>query len=405
MIARSYFSVILGFAFAISAVCSASESGAQLSPMIALFHKWQMETAPAVVDKAAAQGHDHVQFCIALQATLGVENRVSAIGLYREAKPPGSGNAFHASNSAIRSELKGYLKACFKRAVDRKLAISVLLHLNSHGEVTEWRNYFDFDPLAKISGFSYEESYVNPVMEALEETLPADWPLEVSLQGEMGTTVFKYPKSWGTLLKRVRDRGTLSHVKFGLSFNYQGVAGGAPAAQLDVEALKQLWDSCDFIGISMYQAVSCPPRHEDFDMALGLFAGEFYALKCSLPTNKRVHFVEVGIGGGGLSSSDWKSYIPALHPEDAARSPYLGSADPAKADPWKSPELRLLRTRYHQALCDFLSEGRSRYPVKRAFLWSFGSWDPEGLEEDHFGDAEIMRRIREHNQKIKSAHP
>jgi hypothetical protein len=43
--------------------------------------------------------------------------------------------------------------------------------------------------------------------------------------------------------------------------------------------------------------------------------------------------------------------------------------------------------------------------VKRAFLWSFGSWDPEGLEEDHFGDAEIMRRIREHNQKIKSAHP
>lgn len=107
--------------------------------------------------------------------------------------------------------------------------------------------------------------------------------------------------------------------------------------------------------------------------------------------------------GGGLSSSDWKSYIPALHPEDAARSPYLGSADPAKADPWKSAELRLLRMRYHQALCDFLSEFRSRYPVKRAFLWSFGSWDPEGSEECRFADPEIIRCIREHNQKIKAA--
>ena len=151
----------------------------------------------------------------------------------------------------------------------------------------------------------------------------------------------------------------------------------------------------------MYQAVSCPPRPEDFDMALGLFAGEFHALKCPIPTNKRLHFVEVGIGDGGLSSSDLKSYIPALHPEAAARSPYLGSADPAKADPWKSAELHLLRMRYHQALCEFLSEGRSRYRVKRAFLWSFGSWDPEGLEEDRFADPEIMGRIREHNQKIK----
>lgn len=49
----------------------------------------------------------------------------------------------------------------------------------------------------------------------------------------------------------------------------------------------------------MGQAVSCPPRPEDFDMALGLFAGEFHALKCPIPTNKRLHFVEVGIGGEG----------------------------------------------------------------------------------------------------------
>lgn len=372
-----------------------------LDPMVALFHKWQMKDAAMVVDKAAAQGHRHVQFCIALQAQLDPDHRVKAIGLYRESREPGNpGNAFYPSDSAVRAELKSYYDACFAKAVDNKLAISVLLHLNAHGEIQEWRNHFDFDPLQALSGTTYEESVLLPVIESLESKVPADWPVELSLQGEMGTTVFKHPDSWRTLIERLRARGKLHNARFGLSFNYQGVAGRANAAETDPAAIKKLWDACDFIGVSMYQRVSMPPRTEDFDLAVGLFAGEFHGLGCPLPVAKPLHFVEVGLGGGGLSDTDWKTRIPATTAADAARAPYLGSPKTVEADPWSDPSLKSLRAGYHRALCDYLSDTRQRHPVKRAFLWSFGSWDPQGLDEAGFADNDIIRSISEHNRKI-----
>ena len=372
-----------------------------LDPMVALFHKWQMKDAAAVVEKAAAQGHRHVQFCIALQARLDPDHRVQAIGLYRENRDPAAGgNAFYPSDPAITRELKSYYIACFAKAVEKKLAISVLLHLNAHGEIQEWRNHFDFDPLQALSGATYEESVLLPIVESLEATVPADWPVELSLQGEMGTTVFKHPDSWRTLIERLRSRGKLSKARFGLSFNYQGVAGRANPAETDSAALKKLWDACDFIGVSMYQRVSMPPRTEDFDLAVGLFAGEFNGLGCSLPSAKPLHFVEVGIGGGGLSESDWKPRIPATTAADAARAPYLGSPSATEADPWSDPSLKSLRAGYHRALCLYLADTRQRHPVQRAFLWSFGSWDPQGLGEPRFGDIDIIRLISEHNREI-----
>ncbi len=373
-----------------------------LDPMVPLFHKWQMKDAALVVDRAAAQGHQHVQFCIALQARLDPEHRVKAIGLYRENREPGNaGNAFYPSDPAVTRELKSYYAACFARAVEKKLAICILLHLNAHGEIQEWRNHFDFDPLQPLSGASYEESVLLPIVESLESTVPADWPVELSLQGEMGTTVFKYPESWRTMIERLRSRGKLTKARFGLSFNYQGVAGRANPAGTDPTALKKLWDACDFIGVSMYQRVSMPPRTEDFDLAVGLFAGEFHGLGCPLPSAKPLHFVEVGLGGGGLSDADWKSYIPANTAADAARAPYLGSASASEVNPWSDPALKLLRIGYHHALCLYLADTRQRHPVERAFLWSFGSWDPQGLGEPRFADADIIRSITEHNRRIQ----
>lgn len=372
-----------------------------LDPMVALFHKWQMKDAPAVVEKAAKQGHRHVQFCIALQARLDPDHRVQAIGLYRENREPAAGgNAFYPSGPAITRELKSYYAACFAKAVEKKLAVSILLHLNAHGEIQEWRNHFDFDPLQPLSGTTYEESVLLPVIEALESNVPADWPVEISLQGEMGTTVFKYPNSWHALIERLRSRGKLTNARFGLSFNYQGIAGRVSAAETDPAALKKLWDACDFIGGSMYQRVSMPPRTEDFDLAVGLFAGEFIGLGCPLPYTKPIHFVEVGLGGGGMSEGDWKTHIPAATAADAARAPYLGSPKAAEADPWSDPSLKSLRTGYHRALCHYLADTRQRHPVQRAFLWSFGSWDPQGLEEPRFADTEIIRSISEHNRRF-----
>jgi hypothetical protein len=165
--------------------------------------------------------------------------------------------------------------------------------------------------------------------------------------------------------------------------------------------VKKLWDACDFIGVSMYQRVSLPPRPEDFDLAVGLFAGEFIGLGCPLPSAKPLHFVEVGLGGGGLSETDWKTRIPATTAADAARAPYLGSPKAAEADPWSDPSLKSLRAGYHRALCHYLADTRQRHPVQRAFLWSFGSWDPQGLDEAGFADTDIIRSITEHNRRIQ----
>jgi hypothetical protein len=373
-----------------------------LDPMVALFHKWQMKDAAVMVEKAAEGGHKHVQFCIALQAQLDQQHRVKAIGLYRENRDPAvAGNVFYPSDSEVISEIKNYYATCFSKAVEKKLAISLLLHLNAHGEIQEWRNHYDFDPLLPLSGMTYEQSMLIPLIETLESSVPSDWPVEISLQGEMGTTVFKYPQSWRTLIERIRTRGKLTNARFGLSFNYQGVAGSASPAEIDTAAVKKLWDACDFIGVSMYQAVSLPPIPEDFDLAVGLFAGEFMGLRCPLPGNKPIDFVEVGLGGGGLSSVDWKTSVPATHVADAARAPYLGSPKYLEANPWSDPTLRTLRVNYHSALCHFLSASRQRHSVRRAFLWSFGSWDPHGLSEENFADKKIIQSINEHNRKVR----
>lgn len=383
------------------ALVAPAGAGTPVDPMVPLFHKWQMASAPALVAKAADLGHDRVQFCVTLQAELKQDNQVSSIGLYRDSKPPGGENAFFPFDTEIKAELSGYLAACFAKAVERGMDIAVLLHLNPYGPNQEWRNSFDFDPLAPIAGFSYQDGFFRTVIEALENTVPPDHPVEISVQGEMGTSVFRYPDSWRKLIEAAKSRGKLKNVIFGISFNFQGVAGKAAPGTIDPEAMKRLWSACDFTGISMYQAVSHPTRASDFDLAVGLFAGELHGLGCPLPPNKPLHFVEVGIGGGGLSPKDWQPDIPAENPADAARAPYLGNSYPSEVNPWSNPSLRELRAGFYKGLCGYLAETRARYPVKRAYLWSFGSWDPLGLEEDRFADPEIIRLIKTHNQNVR----
>ena len=373
---------------------------APLDAMIPMFHKWQMADAVRYVERADALGHKRVQFCIALQAELDASHKVQTIGLYRDNREAGKPNALYPYDNEIHTELFGYLRDCFRAAENKGIKISVLLHLNSHGAINEWRNNFDFDPLLPLQGVSYENGYFSTVMKALEESISADHPAEISVQGEMGKTVFLYPGSWKKLIENTRSKSKLKNARYGLSFNYQGVAGTAPLTDEKKEQLKSLWGVCDFIGISMYQGVSLPPQASDFDLALGLFLGEFYARGCPLPVDKDIHFVEVGLGGGGLSSTDWQNHIPAKKAADAARSPYLGAAIETKINPWNTQDLNDLRIGYHEALCEFLSQPRSRHTVTQAFLWNFGSWDPLGIENDTFADPQIKAVVKSHNVQI-----
>jgi hypothetical protein len=316
-------------------------------------------------------------------------------GLLRESRDGGEGNTFYPSDKALRDEMKAWLKTAFAKAVDHQLDLAILLHLNSHGDVQRWRNDFDFDPMNPVAGTTYEAALVQPVLEALEESVPADWPIQISLQGEMGRTVFTHPGSWLAILKRTKERGKLQKAIYGLSFNHEAVSGHVTPDGPKRDTLQQLWVACDFIGVSLYQKIEVSPTSEGFAFNLGRFVGEFSGLGSPLPETKPLHIVEFGVGGGGLSL-DGSIQTPAKTVEDAARAPYLGT-DKVSENPWTNPGMIDFRRRAYVAFARFLERPLSRHPVQAAYLWSFGSWDVHGLSIPAFGDEEIIRQLKDHN--------
>lgn len=46
----------------------------------------------------------------------------------------------------------------------------MLLHIDSYDH-SAWRNFLDFDPLAKYDGYSYEDVVVRPTADALRTAL------------------------------------------------------------------------------------------------------------------------------------------------------------------------------------------------------------------------------------------
>ena len=378
-------------------LASAAEPTVVITPMVPFFHKWHMVNAHQMVDQTAAHAAGRIHFCITLQALLEEGSRIKSIGLYQEAGAGKSGNAFHPANEAINAQLTQYLRVAFSRALHHRLDVSLLLHLNAHGEKQDWRNHFDFNPLQDGENQSYRDAMIRPVLKAIAASLPADWPVDLSLQGEMGTTVFRYPDEWKSLLEECRQSlGNSPRRRVGLSFNYNSVAGNA-GQSCSREKLRQLWDKSDFIGISLYQGVSSSPKSSDFDYALGSFAGEFQGIGCPLPSQKPIHIVEIGMGGGGQSKDDWQPVIPAPTSAQALAAPYLGTDDTQK-NPWRQPELAQARRAYYGAFLAFASVPRERHPIEAISLWSHGSWDVHGIEKSDFGDPSLVQQIRSYNQ-------
>ncbi|CAN0378511.1 unnamed protein product, partial [Ectocarpus sp. 4 AP-2014] len=51
---------------------------------------------------------------------------------------------------------------------------------------------------------------------------------------------------------------------------------------------------------------------------------------------------------------------------------------------------------YHQALCDYLATSGE---VEKAFLWSEGPWDPQGIAGKRFHDDAITKLVDKHNRR------
>jgi hypothetical protein len=293
------------------------------------------------------------------------------------------------------------LRRVFSRIAERGMDIFILPHLDSGGRIQTWRNWFEFDPLDDISGYSYEGLVLNSIADALTATTNRDTRVELALSGEMGTSLFRHPESYRRIVQNLRGRPGLKQLKIGISLNHGGIAGrgnqnGAEEIKLSNAGRRQmqsLLDECDFIGMSFYRPVSLHPSPDDFVRGIEHFMSEFAMHGLNVPITKPLHFSEVGIGGG-FHDND-----VAPSPAKAVESPWAGSGNP-RVNPWATEAMRELRREYHRALLEFLATQPAKWNVSAAFFWSTGSWDPQGMRHQLFADAEIVAAVNQHNQSV-----
>ncbi len=370
---------------------------AAVHPMVPLFHKWDYEKSKERLEKAAAAGASRVNFTVLLLSELDADFKVQNFGAVwpqaapNNEKPP----IFQSLQPAMQAEIKASFVAVFKRARELHLGISVLPQLDASGKISEWRNFFDLDPTVKLQGYSYETALLLPLLEALEETQAADAPLEISLEGEMGRSLFTYPSAWKQVLERIRARGKLKNLRLGISANYEGVAGKVVPTAEQAKGLQALVKSVDFIGLSCYAKASQPPVVADFTACVQKFCDEFKTAGCEIPKSKPLRFSELGHGGGGFDA-EWKLSVPAPDPARMGNAAFFGTSEVAK-NPWKQPALVEYRRAYYAAALDFLRTQPAPWRVENAYLWSFGSWDVHGITGADFADESIAQSIRKHN--------
>ncbi|MEN0112015.1 MAG: hypothetical protein AAF805_14945, partial [Planctomycetota bacterium] len=292
-----------------------------------------------------------------------------------------------------------------RMAVARGLHLAVTPHLDPAGTPDEaWRNTYRFAPDEVIDGHSYRSLLLEPIAEALVAELTPDTRVDFALSGEMGRSLLENADEWLRTLVELRERFAAephcAGVRLGVALNWGYIGGGADDAAVDAAAVARLIAECDFVGYSCYAPVSVPPTPEDFARATRNFLAELADWGADLPPDTRLLMTELGIGGGvPKRASDNRSQAaepggsPALvwpTLQEIAAKPYEGRGD-GRFDPWADPQRRELRRQYHATLRSYLTAtpptGERR--VERAFLWSEGPWDPQGVADRRFADPAI----------------
>jgi hypothetical protein len=368
---------------------------AQLNSSIFIDSNRSLDVALNSIDQAARRGERQLNVVVTILVDLTAELRIKSFG---GASSPDF--KFRPCNDAMRAALKEKLHQVFARMAQHNMGIFLLPHIDAGGKVRQWRNWVDFDPLVSYNGYSYTELMLGTIADALEESVTPSTRIELALSGEMGTSLFRYPESYRTIVRQLRDRSKLKQLKVGISLNHGGIAGsnnptGVPDIQLSDDERRQLQsliDECDFVGMSFYAPVSISPTSDDFVVGIDRFMNEFKEYGLAVPTTTPMHFSEVGIGGRSARSA-------TLDPAQAVQAPWEGTANP-RENPWSQEPMRKLRRQYHQALLEFLADQPAKWRVSGAFFWSMGSWDPLGHGQPQFADSGIVAAIEEHNRRV-----
>lgn len=357
---------------------------AELNPSILLFHASEHPDGVRLVRRAARLGCRRVNVVVTMLCKINKTRHVTSFGLWQK-------NKYVALNEKLLSEFRAALEATFAEAAAHDMDLAVLVHLDSWGKIDDWRNHFRFDPLVRHGKFSYQEALITPIADALAATVTPSTRVDFSIAGEMGRSVFAHADSYAQLANQLHRDRRLPNLQVGVSLNFSSVAGGRQPTAAEREQMQRLVDRCDFVGLSDYRPFELPPDPNDFARTVDAFVQEMAHHGAHLPDALPLHFSEVGLGGGKENG------VPARTPAEAAQTPWKGCNDP-RQNPWRRRNMRQLRIDFYRALLEFLAHQGSAHRVTQAFLWSEGSWDPQGILDPAFADPEIIRLIRLHNE-------
>ncbi|MCA9261126.1 MAG: hypothetical protein KDA61_18050, partial [Planctomycetales bacterium] len=343
-----------------------------LAPSILAYHKPHHDNSIEQMGRALQLGFRRIHLVATLFCQLDDAHRVTDYGVIEEGR-------FTPLDADRLATLAAHYREIFAAAKSAHLEVAVTAHLNAWGPRAEWRNHFDFDPLASIGGFSYANSLIEALVAAHYSNFGSDaW--ELSVVGEMGGSVFRYPQQYAQWLQTLKADPRNRQLNVGVSLNFNDAADQLAVSQSQWEQFGQLLQHSDFVGMSLYRPIALPVDREHFDEASEQFLRQFDGHGFQRHRELPLVLSEIGLGGGREGNR------PASTPAEAALAPWEGVVD-ARRSPWSDPTMQQFRRDFHRALLQFLEAPRKPLAVQGAYLWSEGSWDPLDIVDHGFFDA------------------
>jgi hypothetical protein len=316
-----------------------------------------------MVERAATYRQSKIMF---VPTAFWVQTGDGPIDFYCYNRYQDQNGKFHcnAADDGQIAKFKTSMQRCFQKAVDAGLSIALTPHLDDGTGQGRWRNLLVFDPLEKRQGYSYADTIIYPLVDALNAVTKEETKVYFGMQGEMSATVFRHPQSWRNLVGFIKERvgqtrgaPAQNNFKVGVSTNFNKLCGCVgldivdPAelvakfgslwekvkGEFDLNEIAALYNTVDYFGMSSYPSLSPNFSVADIESAISQFDFEFQFFGLSvndlIKKGKQVHFSEYGLGGGSSQNGD----IKAKTASEAALYPFFGIFGSYKRDndPWE----------------------------------------------------------------------
>lgn len=386
--------LVIASCAAFMAMSRAADARTPLNSSVLVFDQVMLRTADNRVRWAALLPNRRLQLVLTVHCRLDDQGQVLEFGMLQDRRRgEDTPDNFTSADEQLCELIQTEVREAFAAANQHRAKLSILLHLDAVGPHSVWRNEISLDPISDVHGISFQKLAITPLVQAAGTE---KMPLEISLAGEMGRSVFLYADQYREIISQLKQATPNTRVGIGLNFSDvdDGVIKRAPPSTRGQRsaAVTELLAVCDFLGVSLYAPLQAAPSETHFAESLYQFRQELAATGVAVPQNLPVQIAEVALGGGNGK--------PAFSVQRAMAEPWEGIGY-GTANPWDQSSLRQLRRQFYKALLTFLAQegsaGSSEMDIEAAFLWSEGSWDPQGLLDARYRDPTISAAIRWHN--------